>query len=299
MQPQAANFQTKQIAIISASIGWGSMHEAAERGPALLFKQGLAERIGASIVDIKAIPAMAEGALDYDETEKAIMDHASRVSDAVCSAIHDGFFPVVVGGDHTSALGFHSGLGRAFGETGIVWVDTHPDLNTKETSPSGHMHGMVLAGLLGKGSTRMLETTSACQTQEAHVAMVGTRDIDAGEQRRIDEGNITCMTMDMVHKHGLGQCMHDAVAIANNAKAGYGLSIDIDVIDPSQAPFVATPVADGLDAVELALELSRLPHHERLLGMEVVEFTPRNDNDAEMACNLIASLITAVAAAPV
>ena len=188
MQPQATNPQNKQIAIISASIGWGSMHEAAERGPALLFKHGLADCVGASIVDIKAVPAMARGALNYDETEKAIMDHASRVSDAVYTAIHDGFFPVIVGGDHTSALGFHSGLGRAFGETGIVWVDTHPDLNTKETSPSGHIHGMVLAGLLGKGSMRMLEATAACQTQEAHVAMVGTRAIDAGEQRRIERG---------------------------------------------------------------------------------------------------------------
>ena len=93
--------------------------------------------------------------------------------------------------------------------------------------------------------------------------------------------------------------MHDAVAIANNAKAGYGLSIDIDVIDPSQAPFVATPVKDGVDAVELIQALSQLPHQERLLGMEVIEFTPRNDDDAEMACNLIASLITAVTGAPV
>jgi arginase len=203
-------------------------------------------------------------------------------------------FPVVIGGDHTSAIGFHTGLARAFGETGIVWVDTHPDLNTHETSPSGNIHGMVLAGLLGRGSKKMLEATSDCQTREEHVAMVGIRSIDEGEQNWLDNGTIDCMTMTNVVNDGLATCLLRAIGTANQADAGFGLTIDLDVIDPSQAPFVATPVDGGIDAVELAQSLVDLPRKDRLLGMEIVEFTPRKECDAKIACDLVTSLITAV-----
>ena len=141
----------------------------------------------------------------------------------------------------------------------------------------------------------------ACQTSDAHVAMVGIRAIDDAEQAWLDEGVIQCMKMDAVHERGLQACMFNAVATANQAEAGFGLTIDIDAIDPSQAPFVATPVEDGIDADEFARVLAQLPHQERLLGMEVVEFTPRNDEpgDADRACTLIVSLVTAVTGTPV
>ena len=129
-------------------------------------------------------------------------------------------------------------------------MDTHPDLNTPETSPSGNIHGMVLAGLLGRGSELMLATTAACQTQQEHVAMVGVREIDPGEQAWLDEGKINCMTMEDVRGRGLATCTRAAVDTANQAEAGFGLTIDLDAIDPSQAPFVATPVDSGLDVDE-------------------------------------------------
>ena len=293
--------QTQNIAIISAEIGWGSTIASAEYGPQQLLDAGLAERLQATVIRIQSIPSMRDGALSDEDTEIAIMAHAGRVSDAVVASIQQGMFPVIIGGDHTSALGFHSGLARVYGETGIIWVDTHPDLNTLKTSLSGHIHGMVLAGVLGRGSERMLEATKSCQTSDAHVAMVGIRAIDDAEQAWLDEGVIQCMKMDAVHERGLQACMFDAVATANQAEAGFGLTIDIDAIDPSQAPFVATPVEDGIDADEFARVLAQLPHQERLLGMEVVEFTPRNDEpgDADRACTLIVSLVTAVTGTPV
>jgi arginase len=293
MSPEASNKRRKR-AIITAEIGWGCGLEAAQRGPELLLDAGLAQRLGATVVRIKAVPAMEDGPLEGDALEDAIMEHARRVSDAVVEAIHGGQFPIVIGGDHTSAIGFHTGLARVHGETGIIWADTHPDLNTPESSPSGNIHGMMLAGLLGKGSKKMIATTAACQTRKEHVAMVGIRSIDEGEQKLLDEGNIHCMTMDVVRKEGLEHCMHNAVSTANKAKSGFGLTIDIDVIDPSQAPFVATPVENGIDADELAEVLAHLPHKDRLLGLEVVEFTPRNDDDAAIACDLMASLIAAI-----
>ena len=299
MSPNTTSTQPRKIALIVSSIGWGSGLEAAERGPALLLRAGLAECVQATtIIEIQAVPSMAETTLSGDSVERAIMDHANHVSEAVVEAIGQGHFPVIIGGDHTSAIGFHTGLAKAHGETGIVWVDTHPDLNTPETSPSGNIHGMVLAGLLGRGSELMCRATSACQIRDEHIAMVGVRDIDTGEQRWLDEGKIYCMTMDTVHEQGLDVCLHHGVETANQAPAGYGLTIDIDVIDPSQAPFVATPVDDGVFVDELAEAITTMPHTERLLGLEVIEFTPRNEGDAEEACRIIAALINAVTGVP-
>ena len=291
--------QPQQIAIISSEIGWGCGLRQAEKGPELLLEAGIVERLQARLVRIIANPSMDEVDLNPEEVEEIVMKHAIRVSNAVLDAVQKGMFPVVIGGDHTSALGFHTGLARAFGETGIVWIDTHPDLNTFKTSPSGNIHGMVLAGLLGRGSQKMLQTTSTCQTKQEHVAMLGVRDIDEGEQKWLDEGVIRCFTMDIVRERGLFRCLLDATGIANQADAGFGLTIDIDAIDPSQAPFVATPVENGIDAQELSQALSDLPRNDRLLGMEVAEFTPRSDEDAEIACQLIVSLVTAVTGTPV
>jgi arginase len=296
MSTQAHSTQNRKITLIAASIGWGSGLEAAEIGPKLLLEAGLAERVQAEkVIDILAIPQMADTQLEGDEIEQAIMEHARRVSDAVHTAIQEGCFPVVIGGDHTSALGFHSGLARSYGELGIIWVDTHPDLNTPETSPSGNIHGMVLAGLLGRGSDAMLQTTHECQTREEQVAMVGIRTLDSGEQKWLDEGKIHCMQMEDVHSLGLATCVCDAVETANKARAGYGLSIDIDVLDPTEAPFVATPVDGGVHTFELVKALTNLPHRDRLRGIEVIEFTPRNDDDAEAGCEIISSLINATA----
>ena len=299
MPSDSSPSQSRKIALIASSIGWGSGLEAAERGPALLLGAGLAEKVCAKkVIEISAIPRMSDATLEESAIEQAIMEHAKRVSDAVVDAIGEGFFPVIIGGDHTSAIGFHTGLARAYGQTGIIWVDTHPDLNTPETSPSGNIHGMVLAGLLGHGSAQMLGATSASQTRDEHVAMVGIRSIDEGEQQWLNDGRIRCMTMDAVHEHGLEACMSDAVETANRAEAGFGLTIDIDVLDPPQVPFVATPVEGGIDSDHLAAAMTALPQTNRLLGVEVVEFTPRDDSDAEAACAIIATLVNAVTSVP-
>ena len=296
-QPPKHHRNAQKIAIIAAEIGWGSAFATAERGPELLLGAGLADRLDATVTRIASVPSMAEGELAPSEIEKVIMKHTLRISDAVLEAVQNGMFPVVIGGDHTSALGFHTGLARACGETGIVWVDAHTDLNTPESSPSGNLHGMVMAGLLGRGSELMLATTATCQTRPKHVAMVGVRDIDPGEQMWLDEGTINCMTMDEVRERGLATCMRGAVDTANQAEAGFGLTIDIDVIDPCEAPFVATPVKGGLGVEELAKALSDLPNKDRLLGMEVVEFTPRDDSDAQAGVELVTKLVSGVCAA--
>jgi len=285
--------QSKPIALITAEIGWGSMKPAAEIAPQALLDAGLAERLDAKVYQVRCSPKMSEASPSYEETERIIVNHILKVKATVVQAIQDGYFPVIIGGDHTSAVGFHAGLATVYGELGIIWVDTHPDLNTLETSPTGHIHGMPLATLLKRGSEPMLDAGRECQTQDSQVAMIGTRDIDAGELAWLNEGKINCMTMDFVRRNGLKSAIEQAVTTATTDTNGFGLTIDIDVLDPVDAPFVATPVDGGIMLEELATELCEMPMRHKMRGLEVTEYTPRNSDDDEAACELVYTLITA------
>ena len=288
------NCRRREIALITADIGWGSASKAAERAPQALLDAGLAERLNAVIVRVPANPKMSEVSPSYEAVEKIITEHICQVADAVHQAVHQGFFPVVIGGDHTSAVGFHAGLGRAYGRLGIIWVDTHPDLNTVSTSPSGRIHGMVLAALLGRGSEVMLEAAQSCLTKDQQVAMIGIRDIDQGELKWIEEGNINCMTMNDVREDGLHESFIRAVKTACHQTDGFGLTVDLDAIDPVEAPFVSTPVKGGIKVNELLNELSELSANRRLKGLEVAECTPRSVEDNDPACDLVYRIINAV-----
>ena len=283
----------KEIALITADIGWGSANAAAEGAPQALLDAGLAEKIDAVVIRVPVSPKMSQASPTYEETEQIVATHICQVSDAVERAVREGYFPVVIGGDHTSAIGFHAGLGRAYGALGIMWIDTHPDLNTLETSPSARIHGMVLAILLGRGSDLMLGTSSDCLTKDTQVAMVGTRDIDHGEMDWLNEGKIHCMTMDYVRRHGLHSSLSEAVQTVCQGTKGFGLTIDLDAIDPEDVPFVATPVQGGIRLPELLEELRVLPSHEKMMGLEVTEYTPRSSEDYEAACEVVSSIIKA------
>jgi len=285
--------QSKPIALITAEIGWGSMKRSAEIAPQALLDAGLAERLDAKVYRVPCSPKMSEASPSYEETERIIVNHILGVKAAVVQAIQDGYFPVIIGGDHTSAVGFHAGLAMVFGELGIIWIDTHPDLNTLETSPSGHIHGMPLATLLKRGSESMIAAGNECKTRDNQVAMIGTRDIDTGELAWLNEGRINCMTMDFVNRNGLKSAMEQAVNTAMRGTNGFGLTIDIDVIDPIDAPFVATPVDGGIMLEELVNELCEMPMRDKMMGLEVTEYTPRSSDDDETACELVYKLITA------
>ena len=285
--------QSKPIALITAEIGWGSMKPSAEIAPQALLNAGLAERLDARVYRVPCSSKMSEVSPSYEETELIIVKHILNVKAAVIQAIQDGYFPVIIGGDHTSAVGFHAGLASVYGSLGIIWIDTHPDLNTLETSPSGHIHGMPLAALLKRGSDVMLNAGKECKTRDNQVAMIGTRDIDDGELTWLNEGNINCMTMDFVRRNGLKSAMNQAVTTATTGTNGFGLTIDIDVLDPVDAPFVATPVDGGIRLEELASELCEMPMRDKMMGLEVTEYTPRSSDDDKAACELVYKLITA------
>ena len=146
---------------------------------------------------------------------------------------------------------------------------------------------------LVEGSDAMIEAGKACKTKHNQVAMIGTRDIDAGELAWINEGNINCMTMDYVNRNSLQSSLIQAVKTATEGTQGFGLTIDIDVIDPEDAPFVATPVSGGIRAEDLAHELGNMQDRHKMMGLEVTEYTPRGPEDDKSACELVCKLVTA------
>ena len=281
---QQATKQSQKIAIIAAEIGWGSGFESAERGSELLLQAGLGERLQAKVARIKSEPSMANGPLDGEELEMAIMNHASRVSDAVLDAVQKGMFPVVIGGDHTSALGFHTGLARAFGETGIVWVDTHPDLNTPETSPSGNIHGMPLAHILGYGDSELSGIGGfQGKVDPSHVALVGVRDIDPQERGLMKESGIHVFTMRDIDERGMAEVGQEVLSVIDAGTDGFHVSFDVDGLDPEVAPGSGTLVPGGVSFREAHLLLELCADTSNMVSMEVVELNPILDIRNETA----------------
>ena len=289
----AANGSERPIALIAAGIGWGAALAACERGPAAVLERGLVNSLEeqgvsvASVTSVDAEPLM--GGEQPADVEAVIMAHAAGVAGAVASAVSNGQFPVTIGGDHTTAIGHYAGLSAACGPLGVIWVDAHPDLNTPETSPSGNIHGMVLSGVLGQGSPAMRAATAVCEISSERVTIVGARSIDAGEQAFIDEHGVRCVMQDEVASGGLAAAIEEAVTRAGDA---FGLTVDLDVIDPSQAPFVSTPVADGIELDDLLDALRTMPHRDRLCGLEVTEIA--DDGDMAVARDMVAAIIAAV-----
>ena len=157
-----------------------------------------------------------------------------------------------IGGDHACAVGTWSGVAQALapqGDLGLIWSDAHMDAHTFDTTPSGNIHGMPIACLLGHGDPSLTHIASKQpKIKPEHLCLIGIRDFEAGEAELLKQLDVRIITMEEVQQRGFEDCMQEALTIANNGTAGFGISIDLDGFDPKQAPAVGTPVANGLDA---------------------------------------------------
>lgn len=206
-------------------------------------------------------------------------------------------FPVVLGGDHSLAAGSAAGASRAMqarGERlGLLWIDAHGDINTPETSPSGNVHGMPVAHLLGHGDPR-LQFTNGPAVRAEHTVLVGLRDLDPGERTHLRAFGVHAFTMHDVDRRGLSQVMEEAIAIASNGTAGLWVSYDVDVQDPVHAPGVGTPVAGGFSWREGHLVMEMAAESGMLIGLDLVEVNPILDvsnRTAELAVGLVSSAL--------
>ncbi len=246
-----------------------------------------------AVADRGTFPPDARGA-DFLPTIAAICTElAAHTEDSVRARR----FPVVLGGDHSLAAGSVAGAARALharGEQlGLIWVDAHGDINTPDTSPSGNVHGMPVAHLLGHGDQRLLFTEGAAVRPE-HTVLVGIRNLDPGERAHLRAYGVHVFTMHDVDRRGLSDVMEEALVFASVGTAGLWVSYDVDVQDPVHAPGVGTPVAGGFSWREGHLVMEMIADSGQLIGLDLVEVNPILDvsnRTAELAVGLIASAL--------
>ncbi len=238
------------------------------------------------------IPAPAgDDALTVVSTVAEVL--ASRTEEFVAR----GRVPLVLGGDHSCAIGTWKGAARALasrGSLGLIWIDAHMDAHTAQTTRSGRVHGMPLACLIGHGDPRLTAIAGGARLDPQRVCLVGVRSFETGEAALLRQLGVRVFFMHEIARRGLHGVMTDAVAIAGSGGA-YGISLDLDALDPRDAPCVGSPVAGGIRGPDLLRSFSRIGRDPALAGLEVVEYNPHRDRGGATA-RLASDAITALLA---
>jgi len=285
----------RPIQIIGAASGLGAQDHGCADGPDALRAAGLLTRLQAAGLDATWKETLQ--ARVADTPIQSIVTLCERLSLAVYDSVAAGAFPLVIGGDHSCANGTWSGLHRAPNKQplGLIWLDAHMDSHTPQTSPSGALHGMPLACLLGHGLPELTALGGPPpQLLPQQVCLIGVRSYEPGEAALLAQLQVRVFAMDEIHRHGMDAVISDALTIVLQDTAGFGISIDLDALDPREEPGVGSPVADGLLGIELLSGLKRLRQHPALLALELMEFNPhrdRNQNTTHMALDLAECLL--------
>jgi arginase len=285
----------RPIQVVAAASGIGARDPGCARGPDTVHYSGLLARLKQRGLDISwrdtLRPALAGTPLSI------IHDLDERLARQVCDSAATGNLPLVLGGDHSCAIGTWSGAAlslKARGPLGLVWVDAHMDSHTPETTPSGAIHGMPLAALLGYGARELVDLAGfSPKLLPRHVCLVGVRSYEAGEAALLQRLGVRVFFMAEVKRRGIDTVMADALAIARNGTAGFGISIDLDAFSPRESPGVGTPVRDGLLHLELGRVLRGIGNIPELAALELAEFNPLRDHSGR-TLGLIEDLLLAI-----
>jgi arginase len=295
----------RQIRILGVPLDLGQSRRGVDMGPSAVRVAGLQARLealGHVVTDGGNVPvAIAETRAAGEPNAKyirEITETCERVAGIVLQTLEEGISPLLLGGDHSVAAGSVSGLAEFYRrqnqKVGLLWIDAHSDINTPETSPSGNVHGMPLAALLGLGP-ELLSGIYDWQPKidPQNTVLIGVRDIDATEKENIRRAGISeVYTMRDIDERGMRTVMEEALRVAGRGTAGYHVSLDMDWVDPEDAPGVGTPVRGGATYREAHLAMEILADHGRLLSFEVVEVNPvidEHNRTAELAVELICS----------
>lgn len=303
----------KTIGLISIPLGFAASKAGSELGPTAIRRTDIRgkrlinhiEELGYKVNDYGDVEVFNP---DYiaaeDENPKYLKEmvlSCNQIIEFMKKVMISGDFPLILGGDHSIAIGTFSGISdfyrRQGKEIGLIWFDAHADMNTPETSPSGNLHGMPLAVLLGFGDEKL---TSLCNYQpklnSKFLAHIGARDLDPGEKELIYRLGIRehFFTMSDIDKLGMAHCVEKAIEIASKAPAGYAVTLDIDIIDPRFAPGSGTLVRGGITYREAHLALEIIAEKGGMRSFEIVEVNPTLDKEnitVELAGELILSAL--------
>jgi arginase len=291
------------IAVIGAPLDLGQGRRGVDMGPSALRVAGLNARLkslGYQVEDLGNIPVeQAEAAPAGDARAKYLPQIAAAcgaLATRVEEALHRGGL-LVLGGDHSVAIGTVSGVSRHFRRDGraigLIWLDAHADMNTPESSPSGNIHGMPLACLIGLGPAELVDLGGYRPKVAPHNAViVGLRDVDQTEKPRVRASGVHAFTMRDIDERGLRAVMEEAIRLASEGTAGFHLSLDMDFVDPQDAPGVGTPVRGGATYREAHLAMEMICDSQRMTSLEVVEVNPvidEGNRTAGLAVELVMS----------
>jgi arginase len=318
---------SRQVQIIGAPMDLGANRRGVDMGPSAIRYAGLADELEAAGVETTTdagdllVPRAEERDPDAEQPAEGsakflreTADVCSRLADEVAAALDEDTFPLVLGGDHSIAIGTVGGAARE-ADLGVVWFDAHGDFNTPKTSPSGNVHGMPLAAVLGIGDFADTEWANAHTLREENVAMVGLRSLDDAEREAIRNSDVTAYTMSDIDERGITPVVEDALDVAtygisasearggssdewseSDGVDGIHVSLDLDWLDPKEAPGVGTPVRGGVTYREAHSALETVAERDEdegvLRSLEVVEVNPildESNETAELATELAAS----------
>jgi arginase len=296
----------RQIRVIGVPLDLGASRRGVDMGPSAVRVAGLEARLealGHHVTDsgnirVEIAETQAPGSRNAHYL-KEIAGTCTRTAKAVLAALGAGATPLLLGGDHSLAAGSVSGVAEFYRQgqkkIGLLWMDAHSDINTPETSPSGNVHGMPLAALLGLGPEPLANLFGyAPKIAAENVVLVGLRDVDPAERENLRRAGITeVYTMRDIDERGMRAVMEEALRAAGRGTAGYHVSLDMDWIDPVDAPGVGTPVRGGATYREAHLAMEIVADHGRLLSFEVVEVNPvidEHNRTADLAVELACSV---------
>jgi arginase len=301
--PQAQ--PARRIRVIGVPLDLGASRRGVDMGPSAVRVAGLERRLealGHQVTDggnirVEIAETQAAGS-ENAHYLKEITDTCTLLAEAVAKTLDEGMTPLVLGGDHSLAAGSISGVAefhrRRNEKIGVIWMDAHTDINTPESSPSGNVHGMPLAALRGLGP-EALANIYGYQPKIAaeNTVLIGVRSIDASERENLRRAGVTeVYTMRDIDERGMRTVMEEALRAAGRGTAGYHVSLDMDWIDPEDAPGVGTPVRGGATYREAHLAMEIIADHGRLLSFEIVEVNPvidEHNRTADLAVELACS----------
>ncbi len=291
------------VAIVGVPIDLGAGRRGVDMGPSAMRYAGLRARIetlGYHVRDLGnlSVPMVETSATPPPKARLRYLEPIATVcaalAESVAAMVALGHVPLILGGDHSLAIGSVSGSARDR-DLGLIWIDAHADFNTAETTPSGNIHGMSLATLVGRGHallTGLARRVPAVRPER--VALIGVRDLDPLERTALRASGLHVFTMHEIDRQGMAAVIEEAVRHASQGVAGFHVSLDLDVVDPREAPGVGTPVFGGISRREAHLAMEVLALSGGVRSLDVVEVNPILDDrntTAELAVELILSAL--------
>lgn len=294
----------KKISIVGMPMWLGQNNFGTNLGPDAIRAAGLLEKlqsIGADIVDvgnvavnINAQCSKAEQNYDSIKNLESVQAGVELLATAVSDIVTSGRFPLVIGGDHSIAIGTLAGIAKHYQNLGVIWYDAHADSNTAEISPSGNIHGMSLLASIGKGQAELVNVGGyKNKVKPEHVVMIGLRDMDMIEEKVVTNMPIKIFTAEEVEKKGICNVIDEAIFYLSSKCDGIHLSFDLDVSDPTEICGVGTPVKGGIKFAENLKAMQKFAQYNAITSAEFVEVNPLLDKDGktvQAAVDLIGAL---------